>query len=64
MEAITKEGKKVKQGDKVTNFRGEEWTFLDATRANDEGHDGKVYVERDGWKQEFYARVFELTVRQ
>jgi 5-hydroxyisourate hydrolase-like protein (transthyretin family) len=55
-------GEPVKRGDVLADFRGEEWTFLSATRATEDGRAGKVYVERDGSKRELYATVFDLRV--
>jgi hypothetical protein len=57
-------GKVVNPGDTVVDFRGDKSIFLEVTRAPEVGRDAKVYVKdlAGGWKQEFYARVFDLTV--
>jgi len=58
-------GRVVRSGETVRDFRGDEWTFLHPSRANEPGRDGKVVV-RDptaDWEQEFYARVFDLVVQ-
>ena len=53
----------MKPGTFVTDFRDDKWRLVQATRANWEGGDGKVLVKQGDWKQEFYARVFDLEVR-
>lgn len=62
--AVNKDGQVVHKGDEVVDFRGTPADFVRASRLGDVGHDGKVEVERDGRKQEYYARVFGLTVRE
>lgn len=55
-----KSGKVVEPGAVVTDHRGEEATFEQATRANTDDRDGKVLVGG----REFYARVFDLIVSE
>lgn len=56
-------GKPVAEGDEVVDFRGDKWKFVSPSRANEEGRDGKIIVERDGMRRELYASVFDLAVK-
>lgn len=59
MQAIDKTtGNPVKNGDTVTNFRGETGTFEYATRAESLGKSGKVVVNG----REYYDKVWNLRV--
>ena len=59
MQAIREDGTVVKAGDKITDFRGQEWTFLEVTRQG-----RRVYARKaDGWAQELFPTVFDLKVR-
>jgi hypothetical protein len=60
--ATTKDGTTVQQGDTVTDFRGDTATFVCPTRAASTGKSGKVLVEEDGHRREYYDKVFGLTV--
>ncbi len=55
-------GKEVKKGDWVKDFRGDTATFQRAVRGNSPGRDGKVLV--DDCQQEFYARIYGLSVTE
>ena len=55
-------GTEVREGDTVTDFRGDTASFVQATRASSTGKSGKVLVVKDGRQREFYDRVFGLTV--
>lgn len=58
---VKKNGDKVKPGDVITDFRGNDWGFLSLTSANT-----KVYAEKltdRSWKQEFYPSVFNCDVK-
>ncbi len=62
--AYTNDGKPVKEGDIVTDFRGEKWVFNGATRAKDSFRSGKVVcTSKDGWRDEYYDKVFNLEVK-
>lgn len=63
--AVRRDGTAVENGDTVTSFRGQEWTFVRATRARNiyEGKSGKVVVTDEFDRQrEFYETVFDLMV--
>ena len=53
-----REGRQIKQGDIVVDFRGTAWTFIQVTRGVE--YNGTAKVEVDGG--EFYAGVFGLRV--
>jgi hypothetical protein len=65
LKAFDGNNRELHEHDIVTDFRGVHWFFVSATRANDEAHDGKVFVQHYVTAQvrEFYARVFNLTVK-
>lgn len=52
---------KVKTGDVITDFRGKEEIFVNATRKTEIGKSGKVTILNGG---EYYDRVFNLEVRE
>lgn len=54
------DGSEVKAGDKVTSFRGEEFTFVKVTRGPVPGKSAKVMTRESC--VEYYAGVFDLTV--
>ena len=54
-------GNEVKPGNTITDFRGNLAIFIAATRANEDGRDGKVRVGGE-YGVEYYARVFNLEV--
>lgn len=59
-------GQVVEPGTKVLSTRGESATLIRATRAQEIGRSGKVYVQwdKDGYKQEYYDNiVFDLHVK-
>lgn len=65
--AVDKQGNVVQPGDKLIDFRGEEWTFRRPLSSTDPGHAGKVMVERprpgtSTVLRVFYATVFGLVV--
>jgi hypothetical protein len=66
--AIDSNGKRVKRGQTVTDFRGDTATFQSATRASSLGKSGKVVVKwhatpgDDDTASEYYDKVFGLTV--
>lgn len=63
--AVRKDGTAVQAGETVTSFRGQEWTFVLASRAQSitDGKSGKVVVRDEFDRQrEFYETVFDLTV--
>ena len=65
LQAVNKKtGTAVKPGSTVTDFRGEKWKLVKATRARSEGHEGKVLVKKGTWEQEFFAGVFDLDVKE
>lgn len=58
-----KTGAEVREGDTVTDFRGETATFCSASRAESPGKSGKVIVKLpDGERREYYDRVYDLRV--
>jgi hypothetical protein len=60
----TKRGKVVKPGDKIKDFRGDTFTFLEVTRGPEYNGTAKVYVaDPKGWKHEYYHHVFNLKVK-
>jgi hypothetical protein len=62
MTVTDKNGRVVQQGETVTDFRGDQWTFQYATRAALPGKSGKVVVQANGATREFYDRIFGLSV--
>lgn len=63
--AHREDGTQVLPGDVVNDFRGDQWTFVKATRARGDGRSGKVTVEGDtGRQRDFYDQVFDLEVRE
>lgn len=60
LRAFRKDGREVRPGDTVTNFRGAAGTFERATRAPDAGRTGKVMVSGG----ETYMTVWDLEVRE
>ncbi len=64
MKALDKHGNEVRAGDTVIDFRGGRCIFVEATRENTPGRDGKVKVKAspDAKAFEYYARVFDLMV--
>ena len=60
--AIDSNGKRVKRGQTVTDFRGDTATFQSATRASSLGKSGKVVVSTGDISSEYYDKVFDLTV--
>jgi len=59
-----KMGQLVNAGDTVIDFRGQEWEFVKATRITEIGKSGKVIVkDKFNRQREFYAHVFELSVK-
>lgn len=56
--AFRKDGTEVQENDKLIDFRKDEWKFISVT------HPRKVYViDETGWKQEYYANVFDLGIK-
>ncbi|QGJ92035.1 hypothetical protein SEA_KEELAN_71 [Gordonia phage Keelan] len=55
------DGSIVRQGDSITNFRDEEYTFKYGSRGLCRGKSGKVTVQREGakWSAEYYDSVFD-----
>jgi hypothetical protein len=62
LNAYREDGRLVTQGDIVTDFRGDDWVFVRASRAREPGKSGKVIVRRNNFKREFYDNVFKLEV--
>lgn len=56
-------GRVVKPGSTIIDFRGDKATFLAVTRGPLPGKSAKVWVEADGSKRELYCTVFDLTVQ-
>ena len=57
--------KQVHEGERVHSFNGVNYTFVRPVRANQPGYDGKVEVmDAKGGKWTFYARVFDLMVKE
>ena len=52
------QGNNPERGDKLTDFRGNEWTFLEVTRPKTPGRSAKVLVQDDLGTREFYSTVF------
>jgi hypothetical protein len=65
LKAYDKDNNEIHEGDLIKDFRGVYWLFTNATRVNDEAHDGKVCVKHSVTleSREFYAGVFDLTVK-
>lgn len=57
------DGSVVKEGDYVTDFRGDRWVFESVSRGVEYNGTAKVCVRQVPWRQEFYAQVFNLTVQ-
>ena len=59
------EGKAIKVGETIRDFRNKEWKFLGTTRAG-----SRIYAEdteiKDGrpWRQEFFPSVFKATIEE
>ena len=53
-------GKEIKQGDTITDFRGETHIFSMASRARTEYKSGKVCTTDN---REYYDRVFNIIVK-
>jgi len=52
-------GRIITEGDTITSFRGEDWTFIKVSRYADEGRQAKVLVKSaEGDHREFYLSVF------
>lgn len=50
----------IRKGDTITDFRGDEWTYLGITRQGRPGKSTKILArDSSGWQQEFYVTVFE-----
>lgn len=64
MKAYREDDTEVKPGDTIFDFRGDAWTFVQATRVREDGKSGKVIVSSLGQTREFYDRVFNLIVRE
>lgn len=64
--AVKTDGQVVHEHDTVVDFRGTPWEFVTATRARSPYGSGKVLVrpEDGGRMQEFYDKVFDLTVEE
>lgn len=63
LQATTKTGHPISQGDTIADFRGQHWTFQYPTRAEGNGRTGKVCVSDELGQREFYQTVFGLVVR-
>lgn len=61
-----KTGEEVKEGDTITDFRGDKAIFAGATRATGPSKDGKVCFKTNGFNFpcECYAKVFGLVVKE
>lgn len=55
-----KTGKEIKQGDTITDFRGDKHIFERASRARTEYKSGKVCTADN---REYYDRVFNIIVK-
>lgn len=67
LKAFDERGIEIKEGDKVTDFRGDTAYFIKPTRANGDGNQGKVAVKPypdATTSMEYYASVYNLTVRE
>lgn len=53
-------GKEIKQGDTITDFRGDKHVFKMATRARNDYKSGKVCTADN---HEYYDRVFNIIVK-
>lgn len=62
--ATNAEGKILSTGDKLTDFRGQEWTYIRISLLPQWGKSAKVYVQSADNEngQEFYAQVFGVNV--
>ena len=55
--AVDKDGKRVKEGDTVVDFRGRDWTFISVGTGN------RVNVkDKDSLTREFFPSVFDLNI--
>lgn len=57
-------GRTLRSGDEVTDFRGTPAVFHRATRAPSTGKSGKIEVQQNDRRQEYYDRVFAVTVHE
>jgi len=57
-------GERVLPGETVIDFRGDPAKLIKAVRGQAPGYSGKVLVEwpKDGWRQVYYDKVFDLVV--
>lgn len=62
LSAVTEYGVTIVPDQSLTDFRGDVWHFVSASRPTVPGKSGKVIVKRNGATREFYAGVFDLTV--
>lgn len=53
-------GKEIKQGDIITDFRGEKHIFKRASRVREDYKSGKICTTND---REYYDRVFNIIVK-
>lgn len=53
------DGKELKEGDKVKDFRGDEVTFLSVTRQG-----ARVYVNDGRMKREFFPSVIRASIEK
>lgn len=62
--AYREDGTEVRNGDEVTDFRGDTAIFVKASRAREGHRTGKVVVKGLTWdnEHEYYDTVFSLTV--
>jgi hypothetical protein len=65
MKTFREDGSEVAEGDVVTDFRGDVWSFVRAIRPRQPGYSGKVEVTNGGaFNRQFYDTVFNLEVRE
>jgi hypothetical protein len=68
MKLVSKDGKEIKLGDKVTDFRGDEWTlvgtYLPGTSGGGAGGRVELQNEERNWRQLFYPGVINAEFKE
>jgi hypothetical protein len=64
MRLVNQQGTEVNVGDKLTDFRGDEWVVTGGQPPHHSGSSGRIYVEREGSQREFFPTVFDCVWKE
>ena len=62
MKLVDKQGKEIRSGESIEDFRGEHSTYLYISRNPEPGKTGKIVVDDGFGERELYPSVFEARI--